>query len=160
MLFVLKYWKLIAIGIAVLAVVSAIALHIRADNRLSNELSNLRDEAATVLLATQAASGNDKVTWATTPGQIVALGESNRRLKESLALQNEAIDDMARREVAAKAEAKRLTEIARKAEAQRAGALRRLSDMAITPGTRDDLMQLLGEANTALDLAHSALTGR
>ncbi len=74
--------------------------------------------------------------------------------------QNEAIDDLARREVAAKAEAKRLTEIARKAEAQRASAMRRLSDMSLTPGTRQDCVQLVREAEEALDIAYRALKER
>jgi hypothetical protein len=156
----LNPYRWIAIGIAVLAIVSTVALHFRSDARTRDALAKLRDEAETVVLATQAASGNDSVTWQTAPGQIIAIGDSNRRLKESLAVQNEAIDDMARREVAAKAEAKRLTEIARKAEAQRASALRRLSDLSLTPGTRGDCLQLLSEAEDALDIAHRALKGR
>ena len=155
--FAIRYWKLIAIGIAVLVIVTTVVLHFRADNRTRDALAKLRDEAQTVVLATQAASGNDGVRWDTAPGQIIAIGDSNRRLKESLAVQNEAIDDMARREVAAKAEAKRLSEIARKAEAQRASALRRLSDLSLTPGTRGDCLQLLSEAEEALDMVHEAL---
>lgn len=157
MIYVLRYWKWIAAALAVVALVSTVALHFRADRKVRDALAKLQDEAQTVVLATQAASGNDAVKWDTTPGQIVAMGESLRSLKQSIAVQNEAIDDMARREVAAKAEAKRLTEIARKAEAQRASALRRLSDMSLTPGTRSDCMQLLQEAEDALDLAYGAL---
>lgn len=159
-LLIARHWKWIAAALAVLAVVTSVALHFRADRKVRDALAKLQDEAETVVMATQAASGNDGVRWDTTPGQIVALGESNRRLKESITVQNEAIDDLARREVAAKAEAKRLTEIAKKAEAQRASALRRLSDLSLAPGTRQDCLTLLAEAEEALDLAHGALKER
>lgn len=158
--FALRYWKWIAAALAVLALVSTVALHFRADRKVRDALAKLQDEAETVVLATQAASGNDGVRWDTTPGQIVAMGESLRSLKQSIAVQNEAIDELARREVAAKAEAKRLTEIARKAEAQRASALRRLSDLSLTPGTRQDCVQLVREAEEALDIAYRALKER
>lgn len=160
MLFALRYWKWIAAALVVVAVVATVALHFRADRKTRAALAALRDEVQTVVLATQAASGNDSVKWDTTPGQIIALGESVRALKASVETQNEAIDELARREVAAKAEARRLTEIARKAEAQRASALRRLSDLSLTPGTRGDCLQLLAEAEEALDLAHNALKER
>ena len=156
----LNPYKWLALGLAVLAIVSTVALHFRSDERNRAKLFKLQNEAANVVLATQHASGNGKVTWGTTPGQIIAIGESNRALKASVQIQNEAIDDMARREVAAKAEAKRLTEIARKAEAQRASALRRLSDMSLAPGTRTDCLALLKEAEDALDIAHTALLER
>ena len=159
-LLIARYWKWIAAPLAVLALVSTVILHFRSDGRTRDKLAKLQDEAQTVVLATQAASGNDGVRWDTTAGQIIAIGESNRALKASVAIQNEAIDDMARREVAAKAEAKRLTEIARKAEAQRSSALRRLSDLSLTPGTRGDCLTLLAEAETALDLAYGALKER
>lgn len=159
-LLIARYWKWIAAALALLAVVTSVALHFRADRKVRDALAKLQDEAETVVLATQAASGNDGVRWDTTPGQIVAMGESLRSLKQSIAVQNEAIDELARREVAAKAEAKRLTEIARKAEAQRASALRRLSDLSLTPGTRQDCVQLVQEAEDALNIAYAALKER
>jgi len=159
-LLIARYWKWIAAALALLALVSSVALHFRADRKVRDALAKLQDEAETVVLATQAASGNDGVRWDTTPGQIVAMGESLRSLKQSIAVQNEAIDELARREVAAKAEAKRLTEIARKAEAQRASALRRLSDLSLTPGTRQDCVQLVQEAEDALNIAYAALKER
>lgn len=120
------------------------------------DLEQLRKEAGTVVIALKQASGNDDVTWQTAPGQIVALGESNRRLKDSIDQQNATIDEMARQAVALKAKAAELQKIADKARAQRQAALNRLSDMAITPGTRSDCMILLKEANEALDLVRSA----
>lgn len=159
-LLIARYWKWIAGALAVLALVSTVILHFRSDGRTRDKLAKLQDEAETVVLATQAASGNDGVRWGTTPGQIVAMGESLRSLKQSIAVQNEAIDELARREVAAKAEANRLTEIARRAEAQRASALRRLSDLSLTPGTRQDCVQLVREAEEALNIAYAALKER
>ncbi len=160
MLFVARYWKYIAAALAIIAVVSAVILHFRADGRVRDKLAEAIAWQATVIEATRTASGNEGVRADTTPGQIIALGESVRALKASVKVQNEAIDEMARREVAAKAEAKRLTEIARKAEAQRASALRRLSDLSLTPGTRDDCVQLVREAEEALDIAYGALRER
>jgi len=159
-LLIARYWKHIAAALAVLAVVSAVILHFRTDGRVRDKLAEAVAWQATVIDATRKASDNPKVNRATTPGQIVAMGESLRDLKESVALQNEAIDELARREVAARAEAKRLTEIARKAEAQRASALRRLSDLSLTPGTRQDCVQLVQEAEDALNIAYAALKER
>lgn len=149
-------WKLIGIALAVLAVVSAVGLHFRNDARTRDKLATLRDEAEDVVLATQAASGNDKVTWELVPGQVVALGESNRRLKDSIKAQNLAIDELARREVALKARAKELKIIADKAEAQRRSALKWLSDMTLEPGAKNDCMLLLAEAERALDIVKEA----
>ncbi len=149
-------WRWIAAGLAVLALVTSVALHFRSDAKTRAALATLRDEAQTVVLATQAASGNDRIDWQTTPGQIIALGESNRALKASVELQNEAIDDLARKAVQAKARAAELQRIADKAQAQRQSALRRLSDMALEPGTRDDCLTLLREAEAALDLVREA----
>jgi hypothetical protein len=109
-----------------------------------------------IVLAVETASGNDKLTWRTATGQIMALGESNRRLKLSIEEQNLRIDEMAAEAVRLKAKATELKKIADKAEAQRAAALRKLSDMSLTPGSRDDCMQLLREAEEALDLVRSA----
>lgn len=153
-------WRWIGLGLALLAIVTTIALHFRNDGKTRDALKSALEWQGTVIEATRVASGNPKVRADTTPGQIVAMGQSIHDLKASVALQNEAIDDLARREVAAKAEAKRLTEIARKAEAQRASALRRLSDLSLTPGTRGDCLTLLAEAETALDLAYGALKER
>lgn len=156
-LLIARHWKLIAAGLAVLALVSAVILHFRADARTRDKLAALQDETQTVVLAVQAASGNDDVTWETVPGQIVALGDSNRALKDSIAAQNESIDQMAREAVRLRKHASEMQAIANKARAQRASALARLSDMAITPGTRDDCLTLLAEAEAALDIAYGAL---
>ena len=115
----------------------------------------LQKQAATVLIALDHASG-DKGDWATAPGRIVALGESNRSLKAGIETQNRTIADMAREAVRLKARAAELKAIADKAEAQRRAALTRLSDMSITPGTRSDCMILLREAEEAIDLVREA----
>lgn len=150
-------WRWIGLALALLAIVTTVTLHFRNDNKTRDALKSALEWQGTVIEATKVASGNPKVRANTTVGQIVAMGQSIHDLKASVETQNAAIDDLARREVAAKAEAARLTEIARKAEAQRASALRRLSDMSLTPGTRDDCLQLLSEAEEALDLAYGAL---
>lgn len=113
-------------------------------------------EAGEVVKATKAASGNDKLDWKTTPGQIVALGQTVNGLKLSIAAQNERIDDMAAEAVQLKARASELKRIADQAQAQRRTALSRLSNLSITPGTRSDCMALLKEAENALDLVRSA----
>lgn len=120
------------------------------------DLEALRKEAGTVVVALKEASDNQTVTWATAPGQIIALGESVHSLKASIAEQNATIDEMAKQAVALKAKAADLKKIADKAQAQRQAALTRLSDMAITPGTRSDCMVLLKEAEDALDTVRSA----
>lgn len=157
MIFLLRYWKWIAVALAALTLVSTVVLHFRNDAKTREALAALQDEAENVVLATQAASGNDDVIWQTVPGQIVALGESVRNLKDGIAAQNLAIDEMAREAVRMKARARELQAIAEKAKAQRASALRRLSDMALEPGTREDCLTLLAEAETALDIAAEAM---
>ena len=109
-----------------------------------------------VVAVLRIASGNNDVAWETAPGQIVAMGATMRSLRITLDVQNERIDDQAREAVALKAKAAQLQVIADKARAQRDAALRKLSDMAVTPGTRSDMMTLLNEANAALDLVRSA----
>jgi hypothetical protein len=116
----------------------------------------LAKQVATIVFAVRQASGNETVTQDTAAGQVIALGDSNRRLKGAIAEQNLAIDEMAAEAVRAKAHAAELKAIADKAEAQRRSALRRLSDMSITPGTRSDCLTLLREAEDALDTVRSA----
>jgi len=113
-------------------------------------------EANTVVIALREASGNDKVAWDTAAGQIVAMGESAKAKDAAIAIQNERIDDLARRAVQARARADELRRIADRAEAQKASALRRLSSMAATPGTRSDCMTLIREADEALNLVREA----
>lgn len=137
----------------------ALAWVARLENRRAhwNEVAVDRGELLDDITdATKKASGNERVKWDTVAGQIVALGESNRALKGSIEAQNVAIDEMAAEAVRLKAKAVELKAIADKAEAQRAAALRKLSNMAITPGSRNDCLQLLREAEQALDLVRSA----
>ena len=77
-------------------------------------------------------------------------------LRAELDNQSQAIDDMAREAVRLRKKADEMKVIAAKAQAQRQAALRQLSDMSITPGTRDDCLALLKEANEALDIAREA----
>lgn len=115
-----------------------------------------QSEAQTVVIKLREASGNDKVEWSTAAGQITALGESNRALSQSIAIQNERIDDLARNAVALRARAVELKAIADRAEAQKASALRRLSALSVTPGTRADCLVLIREADEALNLVREA----
>lgn len=121
-----------------------------------SKFRKLDKQADRVVVALRQASDNPKADWETAPGQIVALGESNKSLKSEIEANNRAIDDMAREAVRLRARATELQQIAAKAEAQRRAAYARLSDMAITPGTRNDCMQLLREAEEALDLVREA----
>lgn len=117
-----------------------------------SKFRTLRDESNTVLLAVREASDNPELEWKNAAGQVVALGESNSRLKGAIAEQNAAIDEMAREAVRLRARATELKRIADKAQAQRRSALQRLSDLSITPGTREDCMTLLQEAEEALNI--------
>lgn len=150
-------WRWIGLAVCLLGITLSVTMHFRNDAKVRAELSDLKDSAQTVVMAVQAASGNDDVTWETAPGQIVALGDSNRRLKDSIAVQNASIDEMAREAIRLRKHASEMQAIAAKARAQRASALARLSDMQASPGTRADCLQLLAEAEAALDLAQEAL---
>lgn len=115
----------------------------------------LADQAGKVVLALEHATGAD-ADWKTAPGQIIALGESVRQRDAAIRATNQRIDEMAAEAVRLKARAAELKRIADKAQAQRAAALRGLSDMAATPGTRADCMLLLREAEAALDMVREA----
>lgn len=143
---------IIAGGLLIWAVVA----HFSNDDKTRKALETLRHEAGATLAATRKASGNRDLPWNLAPGQITAMGETINLLHDRVEVQNRAIDDMAAEAVRLRAKAAELKKIADKAEAQRSAALRRLSDMAITPGTRDDCMTLLSEAEDALDLVREA----
>lgn len=147
-----RHWKLIGIGMLAIAMTIAIVR----GNHWRDIAHRWQSEAQTVVIALREASGNDKVAWDTAAGQIVAMGESAKAKDAAIALQNERIDDLARRAVHARARADELRRIADRAEAQKASALRRLSSMAATPGTRDDCMTLIREADEALNLVREA----
>jgi len=151
-----RLYTFIGGGIALLLVVAFVALHIRADNRLRDAHETLQGEAGVVLEATRQAADNPDLEWAQAPGQIVALGESRRTLLVSVDRQNQRINELAADAVAARAEAAELQRLADRAQAQRRAALDMLSDMSATPGTRGDCMQLLAEAEEALDLVRGA----
>lgn len=99
---------------------------------------------------------NEDVTDETAIGQVRALGDSHRELRAEVEDTNQRLDEMAAEAVRLRARAEELQRIAAKAEAMRRAALARLSDMAITPGTREDMEALLEEANAALDIAREA----
>lgn len=149
-------WKLIAIGVGVLALVAAVWAHFSGDAATEAKLDQLTREAGAVLFATRQASDNAELKWDETAGQITALGESRKELKFSLDEQSRRVDEMAAEAVRLRAEAAELKRIADKAETQRRGALRKLSDMAATPGDRANCLALLKEAETALDLIREA----
>ena len=151
-----RYWPQILGGIVTLGLLGTIFAIDRNRDHWRDSYNTLRDEAATVLFATRRASDNPDVTWETTAGQIVALGEAHKSLKIAMTSQNARIDEMAREAVRLRAHADELRRIADRAQAQRKSALRQLSDMTITPGTREDCMTLLREAETALDIARDA----
>jgi hypothetical protein len=112
-------------------------------------------QAATVVIALQQASGNEAVDWQTAPGQIIALGETVAQLNTTIADQNAGIEAQRQEGERLKALAAEETRLAEKWKAQRDSALRRLSDMAISPGTRSDCLVLLKEADEALSIARA-----
>lgn len=124
--------------------------------RIDAKYEALSGQAGAVLASLRIAADNPGLKMKDAPGQAIALGESIRALKVSIAQQNASIDQMAREAVRLRANAARLREIADKAQAQRQSALRKLSNLSITPGTRDDCMQLLRESEEALDIAREA----
>jgi hypothetical protein len=124
--------------------------------RLEEKYDALAGQAGAVLASLRIAADNPKLKMKDAPGQAIALGENVRALKVSINQQNASIDQMAREAVRARAEARELRAIADKAQAQRQSALRKLSDLSITPGARDDCMTLLREAEEALDTAMEA----
>lgn len=124
--------------------------------RIEKKYDALSGQAGAVLASLRIAADNPGLKMADAPGQAIALGESVRSLKLSIAQQNESIAQMAREAVRRRAEAARLREIADKAQAQRQSALKKLSDLSITPGTRSDCMTLLREAEDALDTVYEA----
>lgn len=146
-------------GAAGLLFIALLAWGLRVDHLRDGwktRYETLTDEAGAVLAATRIAAENDDLQWDGTAGQVLALGEANRSMKAAIADQNRAIDDMAREAVRLRKRAEELQAIANRAEAQRREALRRLSDMTITPGTRADCLVLLREAEEALDLVREA----
>lgn len=124
--------------------------------RLEKKYDALTAQTGAVLAALRIASDNPDLRMKEAPGQAIALGESNRRLKQSIADQNMALDQMAAEAVRLKARASELRKIADRAQAQRKAALARLSDLAATPGTREDCMTLLHEADDALNIVYEA----
>ena len=117
-------------------------------------LNLLASQAQTVVVALTEATGNRRTTWDTAPGQIRALGEDYRQAKDDLEIQNQSLREQAEEARRLKDKAAELQKIAEKAEAQRRAAYIRLSNMAITPGVRDDCMNLLKDAEEALDIAY------
>lgn len=155
-LYAARYWPFALAGIAAIAIIALVWSHFASDARTDRALKKLTGEAGTVLFRLRDAAENPKLEWDQAPGQIIALGESNKRLKGAIADQNATIDQWAREAADRRAEAEEWRKIADRAQAQRQGALKRLSAMSVTPGTRDDCMTLLREAEEALDLAREA----
>lgn len=151
----LRAWLRIATGLA-FALLLAWAL--RLDNRREhwhNVAQAFAKKAGAVVVALEEATG-EPARWETAPGQILVLGQGIKDRDNRIAATNAAIDEMAREAVRLKAQAAELQRIADKAQAQRRAALARLSDMAITPGSRSDCLQLLREADEALNLVREA----
>lgn len=155
-MFNFKLLGLIGAALAVAATIAAVLLHFKEDAKLREDYATLSAQADNVLKATRTAANNPELEWAQTAGQIVALGESNNKLRVSLELQNERIDEMAAEAIRLRAQANELREIAEKAKVQRAAALKELSDLAASPGTRANCMALLEEAERALDIVREA----
>lgn len=117
-----------------------------------DRFNDLTAEARVVLVAIKQASDNPDVRWKSAPGQVLALGDSNRDLKQAIEVQNSTIADMASEAVRLRAKAADMKQIADRARAQQASALRRLSDLSAPPPVRRDCELLVREARQALDL--------
>lgn len=123
---------------------------------LEKKYDALTETTGQILFAIRNASHNPELKLQNAAGQVVALGVAHERVKIELERQNMTIDEMAREAVRLRARAAELKDIAERAQAQRSAALEQLSDMTITPGTRDDCLTLLREAEDALDLVREA----
>lgn len=144
---------------SLLVLIALAAWALRLDNLRADwaeRHATLAQQAGVVLAALRQASDNPELQWKEAAGQALALGESNRLLRVSISEQNARVNDMAREAVRLKAEAAELKRIADRAKAERRAALERLSDLSITPGTREDCLTLLREAEEALDLVYEA----
>lgn len=149
----LRYWPHLLGGLVIIGLVALVWSHFAKDARTEGALKVLAGQANEVLIRTRDGAENPKLTWELVPGQIVALGESNKRLKGEIETQNQTIAEWANEAAARKADAEEWRQIAAKAEAQRASALRTLGRAAVTPGARDDMMLLIQQAEEASDLA-------
>jgi hypothetical protein len=151
-------WKYVSAGMATILLLTSIYLGIALHkwDHWKAAAEDLQRQVNTVVIALREATNNPEADWATAPGQIRALGDSNKALKTSITAQNERIDEMAAEAVKLRAHAVELQQIADRAKAQRQAAYTRLSQMAITPGERADCEQLVKEANDALDIVHGA----
>lgn len=134
-----------------LLVLAAWAIWQRGD-MWKERFETLAHEAGVVLVAISQASDNPDVRWKSAAGQVLALGDSNRDLKQAIEVQNSTIAEMASEAVRLRAKAADMKQIADRARAQRASALRRLSDLSAPPPVRRDCELLVREANQALDM--------
>ncbi|MDZ4307543.1 hypothetical protein [Allopontixanthobacter sp.] len=150
---------LIIAGAGALAIILLLAWALRLDHlrgEWQGKFDVLSQQAGTVLVALRLASDNPELEWTGAAGQAQALGDSKRDLEAAIEVQNRRVDELAREAVRLQAKAAELQLIADQAKAQRRAALARLSDLSITPGTREDCTILLREAEDALDLIYEA----
>lgn len=152
----LRHWKWIGVGLIIAALWGMAFYYKNGRDHLQAVVDKFEVEAGNVVTALKQASDNPKVTWETAPGQIVAMGVGRRLLLEAVEERNQRIDEQAAEAVRLRKRGEELKRIADKAEAQRQSALKRLSNMSITPGTRSDCITLLREAEEALDLVRQA----
>lgn len=149
----LKWYFTAGLSLALIITIVGLAM---SRNYWRNDAVAMHRSADRIVVELQKATGNPDADWKSAPGQIIALGESRKALKQSVDIQNERIDSMAKEAVRLRAKADELRVLADKAQAQRRAAYSKLSQEAITPGTRDDCMQLLREAEDALDMIREA----
>lgn len=104
-----------------------------------NERADLREWQAEILEATQEASDNPKLTEKGVKPQITAMGESLDGLREKLAVQNKAVDDLTEKRNKALAEAARQAALRKEVIAQSQSLAKQLRNEALTPVERDFL---------------------
>jgi len=148
----------IGLGMLLAALIAWVLIdsHLTEDKRIRDNNAILRSWQNDAVDAIGEASGNDKITRETAIGQVRVLGDQYDTLKRENAATNRRLDEMAAEAIRLRKRADELQAIAAKAEAMRRAALARLSDMTITPGTREDCLALVAEANAALDLVREA----
>ena len=151
-----RIYGYIGAALLVIGLVVGIRIHFSNDAKVRAQRDGLVTWQSDAVKAVAEASDNPDTTKDTAIGQVRELGHAYRASLDAIEDQNRTIDDMAREAVRLRKHADELKAIAAKAQAQRKSALRRLSDMSITPGTRDDCLALLREANEALDIAREA----
>lgn len=155
---ILNPWKPLGIAMSVAFVLmTAWALRVdslRAEAR--DQYATLHLQADAVVAATQVAAENPTLKWADVPQQIAGMGAAYATLKGTVADQNSTLAGMKTEGDRLRAQGAQLQKEVAVAQAARASALDQLTQMANTPGDRQNCPTMLKQAESALDLVRDS----